>query len=78
MPKKRTKPPLLSEQIRRAVNESGISAKELCRETGIDKAAMSRFRAGKVGLTMENLDKVAAVIGLRIVVDERETKGGKR
>ena len=63
----------LSEQIRQAIDASGYSRYRICKETGIDQAAMSRFMAGTVGLTQENLDRVAAFLGLEL----RKRRGRK-
>jgi DNA transposition AAA+ family ATPase len=60
-------PETLTDQLRRAVDESGMGRNALARAAGIDKAAMSRFMAGKVGLLQSNLDALAAVLGLQLV-----------
>ncbi len=56
----------LSEQIRRSVDRSGMSRYRICQEAEIDQASMSRFMAGKVGLSLDRLDRLAAVLDLRI------------
>jgi hypothetical protein len=38
---------------------------------GIDKAVLSRFMAGKAGLMMATLDRLAALLRLRIVPDRK-------
>ena len=55
-----------SDQIRRAVRESGVTAYRICRLTGIDKAAMSRFLSGERFLSEDSLNMVAEVLGLRV------------
>lgn len=57
----------LGDQIRRAVNASGVSHYRICKDTGIDKGALSRFMAGKVGLTLAHLEALADVLGLDVV-----------
>ena len=64
MKRKRTK---LGDQIRRAVDACGLSHYRIGKETGIDKGAFSRFMAGKVGLTLANLDAVADLLRLDVV-----------
>jgi transcriptional regulator with XRE-family HTH domain len=56
----------LSDQIRRAVDESGLSRYRICKDAGIDQATFSRFMAGKVGLSMTTLDALADVLGLEL------------
>jgi len=56
----------LGDQIRAAVKASAMSQNALCRATAIDKAAMSRFVTGKVGLQLANLEAVADHLGLHL------------
>jgi transcriptional regulator with XRE-family HTH domain len=56
-----------SDQIREAVDASGMSRYRICAEIGLSQAAMSRFMAGKSGLSMDTLDRLAGLIGLAVV-----------
>jgi len=56
----------LSDQVRAAVDRSGVSRYRICLDAEIDQAAMSRFMAAKAGLSMDALDRLAAVLDLRI------------
>lgn len=68
----------LTDQLRRAVADSGKTLGELARETGIDKSALSRFVNGERGLSMEALDAIGDYLGLRIVASKPQAKkGGK-
>jgi transcriptional regulator with XRE-family HTH domain len=72
MGKKRT---TLSDQIRAAVESCGKSRYQICKDTGIHQAALSRFMAG-TGITTSTLDKLAEYLGLEITVrPESRTKG---
>ncbi len=57
----------LTEQLRAAVAESGLTLGQITRDTGIDKSALSRFVNGERGVSMEALDKLGVYLGLRIV-----------
>jgi len=57
----------VSDAVRRAIEKSGVSRYRICREAGIDKASISRFMAGKTGLTLASLDRLAVVLGLDLV-----------
>jgi transcriptional regulator with XRE-family HTH domain len=57
----------LSDQIRQAVDASGLRHCRICREFGLDQAVFSRFMAGKSGLSVKNLDALADVLGLDVV-----------
>lgn len=63
MKTKRTK---LSDGFRRAIHASPLSQAELCRAIGLDQAVMCRFMAGKSGLSVQNLDALADVLGLEL------------
>ena len=62
----------LTDQIRDAVKASKLTHYRLCKETGIDKASFSKFMSGeRQGLSMEAFNRLAAVLKLRIVSDQK-------
>ena len=65
----------LSDQIRQAVDGSGLSRYRICKLARIDQASLSRFMMGKVGLSLPTLDALAGFLGLRIVADEPKAQG---
>ena len=69
----------LSDQIRQAVEQSGLTRYRISKETGLDEGSLSKFVAGKVGLSLANLDKLADVLGLDIVArqDDQTPKKGR-
>ncbi len=66
MPRKQN----MANVLRQAVKRSGVSRRELCRVAGVDCGNVSRFMAGKHGLTLESVERPAGVLGLRLVQDE--------
>jgi transcriptional regulator with XRE-family HTH domain len=66
----------LSEQIRRAVDVSGLTRYRICKELGIAESTLSRFMSGQGGLSMEYLDRLAELLDLRIETGERRRKKG--
>ena len=62
----------LSDQIRKAVDLSGLSRYRICQLTGIDQGALSKFMAHKGGLSVANLDNVAEVLGLELRKTRKE------
>jgi ribosome-binding protein aMBF1 (putative translation factor) len=64
----------LTDQIRRAIDESGVSRYRLWKETGIDQAVLSRFMAGKAGMTLKSLDVLADALELRVVTGRSKRK----
>ncbi len=66
----------LSDQIRQAVDASGMSRYRICKQLGMGEATMSRFMAGKGGLSMDNLDALADLLNLDLKASKRrQTKG---
>ncbi len=66
----------LSEQIRRAVDASGMSRYRICKELDLAESTMSRFMTGKGGLSMESIDAVADLLDLNIT-SLRRRRGSK-
>jgi len=62
--KQRTK---LSDQIRQAIDASGVSRYAICKQIGLDQALLSRFMQGRSGLSVQTLDALADVLGLDLV-----------
>lgn len=69
------KPKPLSDQLRRAIRESDLSRYAICKATGIDQSAMSKFLAGRVGLGLASVDRLADFLGLKLV--KHVTKKGR-
>ena len=57
----------LSDQVRRAMDESGLTRYAISKVTGIDGAALCRFASGERGVSMANLDILADLLRLNIV-----------
>jgi transcriptional regulator with XRE-family HTH domain len=55
-----------SEQLRKIIEECGTSRYALCQQAGISEAVISRFLAGKQGITLATLDKLATALGLSL------------
>ena len=65
-----------SDQVRRAIREAPITRYELSKRTGVDQAVLSRFLKGKVGMSLDSLDLIAAELGWTIEADKvRQRKG---
>ena len=68
----RTRKLTFADEIRTAITESGLSHYRICKETGIDKGAMSRFMSGKVGVTLDALNRIATVLDLHVVTGKKK------
>ena len=60
-----------SDQLRRAVNQSGLSRYEICKRAGLDQSVMHRFVHGQSGLSMTTIDAICEILGLRLVAEEK-------
>ena len=64
----------LSEQVRRAVNESGMTRYAICKAIGMHESVMSRFMNGKGGLQQDSQDAIADLLDFHIVVGKPKRK----
>ena len=67
----------LSDELRAAIKNSGMSRYRICKETGIDEGLMSRFMTGKSMLSLRAADRVGALLDLHFKVGSKG-KGGRR
>lgn len=65
--RKRSSNESLSDQLRRIIKADAPSLYRLAEDAGVDRSVLSRFVAGKRGLTTDTLDRLAVALRLRIV-----------
>jgi plasmid maintenance system antidote protein VapI len=65
-----------SDEVRRAVDDCGLSRYRLCQELGIAESTLSRFMSGERGLTMKCLDRLATLLDLHVAAGERPKRKG--
>jgi len=71
----KTKPETFSDQVRRCIKYSGKSLSEIAKATKISHSGICHFMARRQGMTLENLDKIAKLIGMKVsLVGESERK----
>jgi transcriptional regulator with XRE-family HTH domain len=56
----------ISDTLKRAIRTSGKSVYEICKATGLDKGAMSRYLSGTTDLRLESVDKLCKCLGLEL------------
>ena len=61
----------LSEQLRRAIDDSGMSRYAICKAVGLPESNMSRFMAGRSGLSLATVDRISELLGLTLVGAKR-------
>ena len=64
----------LSERIRQAVRDSGLTHYRICQQIGISEPMMSRFMHGHCGLSMAVLDRLAELLDFDITMGPSAAK----
>ncbi len=65
----------MTDQIRRAIDESGLTRYRIAHDTGIDESTLAKFYHGQRGLSLDNLDRLCGYLRLRIVMDRKAKRG---
>ena len=74
MAKKRSK--LMSDQLRQAIDDSGLTRYRIAQETGISQTALTLFYNGQRGLSMKALNALGEFLQLKITLGRKpQTKG---
>ena len=75
MAKRRSKK--MTDQIRQAIDDSGLTRYRIAQDTGIDESTLAKFYHGTRGLSLDNLDRLCEYLGLRIMMERKPAKKGK-
>ncbi|MFQ5735053.1 MAG: helix-turn-helix domain-containing protein [Planctomycetaceae bacterium] len=68
----------LADQVRQAMDDSGLTRYRIAQETGIDASALGKFYHGQRGLSLDALERLFDLLGLRLAADKKpkRKKGG--
>jgi transcriptional regulator with XRE-family HTH domain len=67
---------LLTDQLRQAIDDSGLTRYQIAKATGIDESALAKFYNGHRGLSMQALNALGELLQLRITLGSKPgTKG---
>jgi transcriptional regulator with XRE-family HTH domain len=69
MAKRRTN--LLTDQLRRAIDDSGLTRYRIAKATGIDESALAKFYNGRRGLSMDALNALGEYLQLTITLGRK-------
>ena len=72
MAKKRTKP--LTDQLRQAIDDSGLTRYRISKETGITETALALFYNGQRGLSMKAMNAIGQFLELEIITRRKPSK----
>jgi transcriptional regulator with XRE-family HTH domain len=67
----------MTDQIRQAIDDSGLTRYRIAQDTGIDESTLGKFYNAQRGMSLENLDRLCEYLGLRIVMDRKPKRKGK-
>ncbi len=68
----------ISDTLRQAIIDSGLSLRQLARRAGIHSPSLVRFVNRNRGLVLESADRLAVVLGLRLVKGRPKTGRGAK
>jgi transcriptional regulator with XRE-family HTH domain len=75
MAKKRSN--LLTDQLRQAIDDSGLTRYRISKETGISESALAQFYNGHRGLSMEALNALGQFLQLKITLGRKPEQKGQ-
>ncbi len=67
----------MTDQVRQAIDDSGITRYRIAQDTGIDESTLAKFYNGTRGISLDNLDLLCEYLELRIVMDRKANTKGK-
>jgi len=69
----------LTDQLRQAIVDSGLTRYRIAKETGVSEATLSKFHLGQRGLSMAAMDRLGEYLQLTITLGRKPetTKKGK-
>ena len=62
---------LLTDQLRQAIDDSGLTRYQIAKATGIDESALAKFYNGHRGLSMEALNALGEFLQLKITLGRK-------
>ena len=58
------RPKKMTDQVRQAIDDSGLTRYRIAQDTGIDESTLAKFYHGTRGLSLQNLDRLCEYLGL--------------
>ena len=71
------RPKKLTDQLRQAIDDCGLTRYEIAKQTGIDESALAKFYNGHRGLSMEALNALGEYLQLKITLGRKPGKKGQ-
>lgn len=73
----RKRPQKLTDQLRQAIDDCGLTRYQIAKRTGIDESALAKFYNGHRGLSMAALNALGELLELTIQLGHKPGKKGK-
>jgi ribosome-binding protein aMBF1 (putative translation factor) len=67
----------MTDTVKKAIKDSGMSLNALARATGVQVSSLSRFMRGEQDLVFGAVQSLAAVLGLRLIQESPPENAGK-
>ena len=67
----------LTDQLRQAIDDSGLTRYRIAKETGISESALAQFYNGHRGLSMKALNALGELLQLKITLGRKSGRKGK-
>jgi transcriptional regulator with XRE-family HTH domain len=61
--------PTISDVLRDAIEQSGLTRYRIAKDSGIPESNLRRFIRGEMSIRLDKADRLAAYLGLRLVPD---------
>jgi transcriptional regulator with XRE-family HTH domain len=68
----------IAEQLRRAIERSGMTRYRISQESGISEAVLSRFANGRSDLSLANVEALCEALRLRFMLIPKDKSGDKK
>ena len=63
---------MISDQLRRIIDDSGLTRYVIAKETAIDESTLAKFYNGRGGLSMKALDRLGEFLEIEIISTRRK------
>lgn len=67
---------LLTDQLRQAIDDSGLTRYRIAQETGVSETTLAQFYNGHRGLSMEAMNAIGECLQLTIKLGRKPAKKG--
>ena len=63
---------MIEKPLRKAIKESGLSAREIARKTGVDATLIGRFLRSERTMTLPTAERLSKFLGMELVKSKKK------